>query len=264
MFINYGWPTVLASFVLWCFSNLDRIILSEHLTLADLGIYSFGSSLASYTSYLGVLVFPLLMLRISKAYDTNQDLEFITQYMNKNISIFIKCLSGFWLLIALFKSEILRLTAGNQYLGSAFPFFVLALYFGIDQAIGTWSYIYHLVKKPKYLTILRTVYLSLFSLSILIHCRYFDPKYLPLTMLFLGISYNFVLYYIAIQLLPIKLYIKNLGHLIVSLFVAAYLYNVSDNVPLYIRLTIFSVMGLYLLHAIIKVEKSYVSIPQEI
>lgn len=229
-FSLYGWPTLLASTMLWSFSNADRVLLSHYLSPEKLGVYSFGASLATYTTYLGILAFPLLLTRGSRIFDKTQNLNTLKELFNNNLTFFIFIVSIFWFSLALFHREILMITGGEKYLNSAFALIYLSFYYGIDQAVGIWCFAYHIKKKPGVLTFIRTVYFFIFLAILFIHLKFFNPEYLPLSFCFCGILYNLVIYTYAQNLIKIRMSLFNFMLLVFSLIISIALFSLCGFV----------------------------------
>lgn len=246
-YLKYGIPTVIASCVLWGFGNLDKVILTRYMTLDQLGNYSFGATLAMYLTYVGSVITPLLMPRLSFIYDKSggQVTQKLVEYFNQNLTCVILAVSGLFLLVSLFSREIIRITAGSKFPFSYESLFFLALYYGIDQIIGLWAYVYHLYKKPLLLTSIRTGYFFIFVAGIFISLQFFPAKYLPVSIFVLGLAYNLLLYIVAQRLISIKMSKRNFMIVLCSLSLSFLNFFILYQINMKIKLVLLAVATIF-------------------
>lgn len=242
-YIIYGLPTVLASVMLWAFGNLDKALLTRFMSPFDLGNYFFGSTLATYVSYVGVLVIPLILPRLSFLHDksNSSSLESTSIYLNQNVTCLIFSVSCIWMILSVFAKEIILMTAGGEYLAAIEPLFFMGLYWGIDQVLGVWAFVYHLKKKPYVLTNIRLGYFVIFVGGLWLSLTLTGSKYIVFTLLVMGMFYNLILYIYAQTFIKIQMSMKNKIGLCLSLLTNILIYNISDRFDLYSKIILFCV-----------------------
>ena len=243
-YVKYGLPTAIATIVLWSSGNLDKVMLTRYMSFYDLGNYAFGASLATYITYVGSLIAPLLLPRLSLLYDKRKSLDIsgVVEYFNQNVTCVILGVGSIWLFLALFSRELVLLTAGEKYPTASHTLFFLALYYGIDQIFGLWAYIYHLKKRPYILTALRLIYFFVFVAGLVVSLRFFDAKYLVMGILLMGLVYNAILYGLAQRMLSVKMSMKNCFLFLIILALSITSYSFSAQLLLHIKAIVLLIL----------------------
>lgn len=156
-FFAYGLPMIPVVLVSWFSSQGDRLILGRFLEPAQLGVYTFGASLAAYVIFLGYAIYPLLLGRASRLYDQGQT-DALAQLFVSSQALFLALFLPMLITISLFRREIVTLTAGPAFLPAADILWVLTIGVGLEGTFGIYQYVFHLVKQPRWILWLSLAY----------------------------------------------------------------------------------------------------------
>lgn len=149
-FLRYGLPMVPAALVAWFVAQGDRLILTHQVDKASLGVYAFSASLAANMIYIGYAVYPLLLPRAAQLYEAG-NLEELKALFRRSQYLTALLLTMAMLGLAFFSREILLWTAGEKYIDGSLILLVLAFAIGLEQVLGVHQYIFHLVKRTRWI-----------------------------------------------------------------------------------------------------------------
>ncbi len=151
--LSYSLPLMPNTFTYWAINYADRIIIIQFLGIAAVGIYSasysLGQSLSLLSSPIGFVIFPLL----SRLWDeqeqdeVNKYLIYVTRYY-----FFLAlpiCVGLAWLSQPLF-----HIIATVEFAADTMLVFWIALGIVLKGLFQFNVYIFHLVKKTKYVTLI--------------------------------------------------------------------------------------------------------------
>ncbi len=121
----YGYPFIFAGMAFWLQSAVDRWMLAGMVSLAEVGVYSVASRLATVVMFVslafGLAWSPLAMkIRVDRP----------AQYREIYAEVLLVLLGGMTLIaggISLFAGEVVGLIFSDEYAGASAPFIVLAL-----------------------------------------------------------------------------------------------------------------------------------------
>lgn len=197
-FLRYGLPMVPTLLVVWLISQGDRLVLGHFASKQDLGVYAFGASLAAYLVFLGYAVYPLLLPRASQLHDKG-DLSGVRALFQEAQGLFMLLWAGAMGCLALWASEIIVFTAGEAYSGAEKVLLVLALSVGIEQLMGIYQYVFHLVKRTDLILWLNMSYAVLLLGGLALAGWLFGILMAPWVVLAVTLLFNIVRYRIALR-----------------------------------------------------------------
>jgi O-antigen/teichoic acid export membrane protein len=195
-FVRYGLPMIPTALVIWFVSQGDRLILGHIVEKQALGIYAFGATLASYLVYLGYAIYPLLLPRASRLYDSG-DYAAVKKLFGDSQYVFLALCFGALFMITLFSQEIILFTAGSGFMGAANILIILSVAIGLEQLLGIYQYIFHLVKKPSFVLYFNLLYAALITLGVIIAARLGGVNLVPWALLVAVLVSNIVRYIVA-------------------------------------------------------------------
>jgi O-antigen/teichoic acid export membrane protein len=195
-FMRYGLPMIPTALVIWFVSQGDRLILGHIVEKEALGIYAFGATLASYLVYLGYAIYPLLLPRASRLYDSG-DYDAVKKLFGDSQYVFLALCFGALFTITLFSHEIILFTAGPGFIGAANILIILSVAIGLEQLLGIYQYIFHLVKKPSFVLYFNLLYAVLTALGVIISARLGGVDLVPWALLAAVLVSNIIRYIVA-------------------------------------------------------------------
>jgi O-antigen/teichoic acid export membrane protein len=146
-FLFYGIAMIPTMGVAWLHGQIDRLVLSQTVSLGELGSYAFASTLASYLVFVGYVVLPLLLPRASRYFDSGELGRVRDIFHDAQNRLFV-LLSVAILVISMFSVEILESLAGPAYIGASRILVILAVAVGLYHLIGIYEYLFYLGKRP--------------------------------------------------------------------------------------------------------------------
>lgn len=149
VFLRYGLPMIPAGIVVFLTAQGDRLVLGHLFDKDQLGLYAFGAAVSGYMTYVGYAINPLLLPRASALHDAGDDASVRALFVqSQNVSMALYA-SGVAMFI-LFSHEIIRITAGPAYYRTANVMVLLAAAVGLEAVVGIFQWVFHLVRKPRY------------------------------------------------------------------------------------------------------------------
>lgn len=149
VFLRYGLPMIPAGIVVFLTAQGDRLVLGHLFDKHQLGLYAFGAAVSGYMTYVGYAINPLLLPRASALHDAGDDTSVRALFVqSQNVSMALYA-SGVAMFI-LFSHEIIRITAGHAYYKTANVMILLAAAVGLEAVLGIFQWVFHLVRKPRY------------------------------------------------------------------------------------------------------------------
>jgi O-antigen/teichoic acid export membrane protein len=159
-FLRYGIPMVPAAIVVFLTTQGDRLVLGHLVDKDQLGLYAFGASIASYVTFLGYAINPLLLPRASVLHDSGDHREVRGLFEGSQrvyTTLFVVVIAG----LMLFGDEVIELTAGSAYLGSVGVMIILSVAIGLEGLLGIFQWIFHLVRRPSFILWFNLIYMGL-------------------------------------------------------------------------------------------------------
>jgi O-antigen/teichoic acid export membrane protein len=145
-FLRYGLPMVPTLLAVWLATQSDRLVLSHFVAKSDLGVYAFGASLATYTAFIGYAVYPLLLPATARLHDEG-NVAGIASLFRTSQQLFILLWAAVMTCLALWSGDIIAWTGGSAFAGAAPVLLILSFAVGIEQLMGVYQYVFHLVKR---------------------------------------------------------------------------------------------------------------------
>lgn len=203
-FLRYGRAMLPSLFVIWLSSQADRVVLGQLVAPEELGRYAFSASLASYLVFLGYAVTPLLLPRASRLFDEG-NMSGLGILFARSQTVYLAIIAAALTVIALFSREILLVTAGAQFALVPDLFLVLSVSVCIDQLFGVYQYVFHLVKKPKWIFVVNLVYGLLLALLVSGAVHVGGVAWAPWGVLAAVVSTNVLRYLLARRMVHIPM-----------------------------------------------------------
>jgi len=203
-FLNYGLPMVPTVLAVWLVSQSDRLVLSHFVAKADLGVYAFGASLATYVVFLGYAVYPLLLPGASRLHDDG-DAAGVKALFHESQRLFVLLWAGGMAFLALWSRDIIWWTGGDAFAAAAPVLLILSFAVGLDQLLGIYQYVFHLVKRTDLILWLTLIYAAIMigSLTFAGYAR--GIAWAPWAVVAATAIYNALRYRIAQRYLPIPM-----------------------------------------------------------
>jgi O-antigen/teichoic acid export membrane protein len=195
-FMRYGLPMIPTALVIWFVHQGDRLILGHIVQKQALGIYAFGATLASYLVYLGYAIYPLLLPRASRLYDSG-DYAAVKKLFGDSQYVFLALCFAALFMITLFSHEIILFTAGPGFTDAANILIILSVAIGLEQLFGIYQYIFHLVKKPSFILYFNLLYAALTTLGVIVAARLGGIELVPWAVLAVVLVSNIIRYIVA-------------------------------------------------------------------
>ncbi len=238
-FLKYGLPMVPTVLALWLVSQSDRLVLSHFVSKADLGVYVFGASLATYVVFLGYAVYPLLLPAASRLHDEGDAVAVKTLFQDAQ-RFFVLLWTGGMAFLALWSVNIIAWTGGEAYSGAASVLLILSFAVGFEQMMGIYQYVFHLVKRTDLIFWLNLGYAATMMLSLAAAGYYYGIALAPWAALSAILIFNVVRYWIARRYLDVPLPSRIIVHVAVLGVLTALLgrYAAHLNVGLRVVITL--------------------------
>lgn len=203
-FIHYGYAMLPTLLLVGAISQVDRLVLGHLTSPAELGLYAFSATLASYLVFLGYAVMALFLPRASRLHDEGRHEE-LQRLFARTQSVFLGIMTAAMVPVALFPRDILLATAGAAFSEVPTTLVVLCLAGCIDQLLGVHQYVFHLVKKPGWIFgvyllqgVLVVLLVSVFTLA-------GGASWAPWGVLMAVVLTNLVRYRLAVRMLNLRL-----------------------------------------------------------
>ena len=202
-FLRYGLPLIPSTITAWFVGQGDRLVLGHVVGKAELGQYAFAASLAAYLVFLGYAVYPLLLPRASRLYEAG-DQQGLGDLFATCQAVFLVLLAVALCVLALFAGDIVRLTAGPQFLPAGWMLVVLAVSVGLEQLFGVYQWVFHLCKRPVWILWLQILYAGLLLGAVAVAGRLAGIVAVPWAVLGATLLFNGGRYFLAVRLLPLR------------------------------------------------------------
>jgi O-antigen/teichoic acid export membrane protein len=194
----YGLPMVPGVLAVWLVSQSDRLVLSHFVSKAELGVYAFGASLAAYMVFLGYAVYPLLLPVASRFHDEGNKAA-VRALFDDAQSIFILLWGGAMVCLAFWSNELIAWTAGHTFAGAASVFLILCFASGLEQLMGIYQYVFHLVKRTDLILWLNLAYAVTMIAALAAAAAIGGISWAPWAVLGAALIFNVVRYAVAIR-----------------------------------------------------------------
>lgn len=156
MMLGIGGAMLVTFILSWISVNVERIIVLKYLSSYDLGVYGFGSVIASYTAYVSYMVYPLMQARAIIAFDNN-DLNKL-KYLFKEIQLlYTLVMLPLVLFLSLFSNEIITASSGENFLTAAPVIIFLAFAICIDHISILYEWVYMMNKKTSLIALVALI-----------------------------------------------------------------------------------------------------------
>jgi O-antigen/teichoic acid export membrane protein len=195
-FLRYGVPMIPAGIVVFLSSQGDRLVLGHAFSKHDLGIYAFGSALATYMTYLGYAINPLFLPRASVLYDAG-DVDGVRRLFRQSQQVYLALFAFALCTLILFAPEIIDFTAGRAYGGSKAVLVVLSAAVGLEGLLGIYQWIFHLVRRPTLVLWFNIGYMAANIVAVIVAASQGGPSTVALAVLATVVTANVVRYLIA-------------------------------------------------------------------
>lgn len=242
-FLYYGLPMLPTVVVGWFIAQGDRLLLGHFMNKHDLGIYAFGASLAAYMVFLGYAVYPLLLPKASQLYDA-RDVVGVRSIFNQSQRLFLALWAAAMAGVVLWAGEIIEWTAGSEFADARDILIILCLAVGVEQLLGIYQYVFHLVKQQQWILWLNLLYAAMLGLSLTL-VGYFDTVALaPWAVLAVTLLFNLVRYRLAQGHLCLPLSAGLIPQMagVIVLVLALTLSGATESLDLYGRLLITGII----------------------
>ena len=207
-FMKFSLPLIGGSFLAIAFSNIDRVVLAQYVSLEDMGVYGIGfmfGSLAGMIVSANISAFTPRVKKIMASGDLESVKKISTHYLNEVQDLMLIVI----VTIALFSNIIIQVLA-SKYLGS------LASIIMIGIAIGHLARSYYiffeqilfLKDKVNSIFVIKIISMLLGLFSSFILAKYFG---------IVGVAYLWSIVFIVISLIAFK-YIKKYNLIQIKLF----------------------------------------------
>jgi O-antigen/teichoic acid export membrane protein len=154
--------------------------------------------------YVGYAANPLMLPTASKLHDGGDDEGVAKLFADSQrvlVALFVAAVAG----IVLFTPEIVKLTAGDAYLGTQTVMIVLAIAVGLDAVFGIYQWIFHLVRKPHYILWFSLVYMTLNLVAVFAAGVAGDTTLVAFAALAVVLVANTARFVIARRFIPIRM-----------------------------------------------------------
>jgi O-antigen/teichoic acid export membrane protein len=224
-FLKYGLPMVPTFLAVWLVGQSDRLVLSHFATKSNFGVYAFGASLATYTVFLGYAVYPLLLPAVSRLHDGGDTAGVLTLFRDAQ-KLFVLLWAGAMACLALWSAEIIAWTGGKDFTGSAQVFLILSFAVGLEQLMGIYQYVFHLIKRTDLILWLNLGYAALMIASLTIVGATLGIAWAPWAVLVATLAFNIARYGMALRYLflpmPSTLYVRVVALAVLTVLLAKY------------------------------------------
>lgn len=199
-FLLYGLPMIPAALAIWLTVQGDSLVLGHLVSQAELGRYALGATLALYMSYIGLVVYPLLLPEASILYDGGRSEE-LDRLFRSSQRVFVALFTAAMAVIGLCGAEIIEITAGSAYFESRRVLVILSLAVGLEGLFGIYQWTFHLVKRTTFILWTNLAYLVLEVAAVIVAERLGGVAAVPWAVLGVVIVVNAVRYGLARRLL---------------------------------------------------------------
>ncbi|MFA7428601.1 MAG: lipopolysaccharide biosynthesis protein [Rhodospirillaceae bacterium] len=148
--VQFGLPVAASGLVSTVAGQGDRLLVSFVIPAQDLGTYAFASMLALNMHMLGSAVFALVLPRAARAHDAGQT-AVVRRLFHESQCLFLAVWIGAMSVVGLLSREIILITAGAEFIGGAIFLALLSLAWGLEQFLGVYRWLFHLVGKTGWL-----------------------------------------------------------------------------------------------------------------
>jgi O-antigen/teichoic acid export membrane protein len=197
-FLRYGLPLVPTLLAVWLVSQSDRLVLNHFVAKSDLGVYAFGASLASYMVFLGYAVYPLLLPGASKLHDGG-DTAGVQALFQDAQRLFMLLWAGGMACLALWSAKIIAWTGGSAFAGAGRVFLILCFAVGLEQLMGIYQYVFHLVKRTDLILWLNLGYAAIMMTGLAIAGFTSGIALAPWAVLAAALIFNVLRYRLALR-----------------------------------------------------------------
>ena len=244
-FLKYGLPMVPTLLAVWLVSQSDRLVLSHFVAKSDLGVYAFGATLATYMVFLGYAVYPLLLPEASRLHDRGNTAGILALFQGAQ-RLFMLLWAGGMTCLALWSVNIISWTGGNAFAGAGPVLLILCFAVGVDQLLGIYQYVFHLVKRTDLILWLHLGYAAIMIGSLAIAGFTSGIALAPWAVLAATLIFNVLRYRIALRYvflpMPGMLVMQVTALAVLTALLARYAAEWNELV----RLAITAVVGVWL------------------
>lgn len=257
-FLRYGIPIIPTAILALFAGQGDRLILSHFVSAGDLGIYAFGALLAGNMAYLGYAVYPLLLPRASRLYESQQ-FDNLARLFDSSQYVFLFLFAAATTTIILLGREIILITAGESFTTGFVTLIVLSFAIGLDQMLGIYNWIFHLTRRTSLILLLSLAHAALLLGSIVAAAWIGGAALAPWGILAAVVAANALRYTVAQgqHRLPMPTVVL-VGLLVLAGIVVpiAWLLNESD---LFVRLPLSVAVTILCLFAVLRITRGTLS-----
>ncbi len=218
-FLHYGLPLVPSVVVIWFVGQGDRLVLSHFIEKHELGIYAFGASLAAYMVFLGYAVYPLLLPRASRLYEKGEFATIRDLFVDSQ-RLFLLILIAAMSILSLGAREAIAWTAGSGFAGAERVLVILGFAVCIEQLMGIYQYIFHLVRRTDWILWLNIIYAVVLFIVLSGVAYYYGAAYAPWAVLGVTVAFNVFRYFVAQRFMQIAI-LRNLPIVLIMVGVAS-------------------------------------------
>jgi len=237
-FLKYGLPMMPTFLAVWLAGQSDRLVLGHFATKSDFGVYAFGASLAAYMVFLGYAVYPLLLPGASRLHDGGDTAGVQTLFQDAQ-KLFVLLWAGGMACLALWSAEVIAWTGGKAFAGAAQVLLVLSFAVGLEQLMGIYQYVFHLVKRTDLILWFNLGYAALMIVTLAIVGATAGIAWAPWAVLVATLIFNVVRYRVALRYLvlpvPNTLFVQVAALAVLTALLANY--AADCNVPLRVAAT---------------------------
>lgn len=240
-FLHYGLPMVPSMVVIWFVGQGDRLILSHFIDKHALGIYAFGASLAGYLVFLGYAIYPLLLPRASRLHEAGND-RAVAGLFQESQRLFLIILTIAMITLALVAKEVIGITAGQDFAGAEHILVVLGFAVCVEQLLGVYQYVFHLVRRTDWILWLNLLYGSMLVSMLAMTAHWLGASLVPWAVLAATVAFNFIRYRAARHFLPIVMPVYLVPWTLSIGVVSLGLHHATADWPLPGRLVLIAVL----------------------
>jgi O-antigen/teichoic acid export membrane protein len=202
--VRYGLPMVPTLLAVWLVGQSDRLVLSHFATKADLGLYAFAATLASYLVFLGYAVYPLLLPAASQLHDAGERAS-VQVLFQESQKMFMLLWAAAMTCIALWAGGIILWTGGNGFAGARNTLVILCFAVGLEHLTSIYQYAFHLVKRTDLILWLNFVYAALMVAGLTLAGFTSGIRLAPWAVLASTLIFGVVRYRVALRYVPIPM-----------------------------------------------------------
>ena len=244
-FLTYGLPMVPTLLAVWLVSQSDRLVLSHFVAKSDLGVYAFGASLATYMVFLGYAVYPLLMPGASRLHDGG-NIAGVQSLFQSSQRLFMLLWAGGMTCLALWSADIISWTGGDAFAGAGKILLVLSFAVGLEQLMGIYQFVFHLVKRTDLILWLEIAYATIVIGSLAIAGIMSGIAWAPWAILAATLIFNVLRYRIALRYVFLPVSSMLVMQVVALAVLTALLAHFAADWNVFLRLAITAVVVLSL------------------